>query len=80
MTEVTLPLLGAQNSCEPVLCDEMFPGKMAHTLLLTPNREPTENKSMNTTKVQISEPMSIIGVTHKWVRDYIQEEKGLKGR
>lgn len=73
MPEVTLPLLGARNSRGPVLYDETFPGKIPHTLLLTPNREPTENKSMDITKVQISEPMSIIGVTHKWVRGYLQD-------
>lgn len=40
-----------------------FPGEMQHTCLLTTDRELLTVQSTNTTKVQLAEPMSSIGVT-----------------
>lgn len=42
-----------------------FPGEMLHTRLLTTNREPTTDQSMETNKVQLGELMNSIGVIFK---------------
>ena len=36
-----------------------------HTCLFIPDREPTTDRSTDTTEVQFDEPMSFIGVTYK---------------
>ena len=38
--------------------------EMQHTCLLTPDREPTPDLSMDTTIVQFNESMSFIAITH----------------
>ena len=48
-----------------LLCDKAFPAEMKHLCLLTSDREPTTNLSIDIPKVQLSEPMSFIGVTYK---------------
>ena len=49
------------------LCDKTLPGKMQHTHLLTPDREPTTDQSTDTTKVQLGEPVSFVGsLTGPW--------------
>lgn len=42
-----------------------FSWKNVYNHLLTPDREPTTDQSMDTTKVQLGELISFIGVTHK---------------
>ena len=49
-----------------VLCKKIFPEKTQQPYLLTPNREPTTDKSTDTTKAKLSEPMEFY-----W--DYLQE-------
>jgi hypothetical protein len=43
--------------------------------LLTSDREPTTDQSMNTTKVQLGDPMSFIGVTYRNMGEGLQEQK-----
>lgn len=48
-----------------VLCDKNIPEKTQHTHLLMPEREPTINQSVDTTKVQLGDPMSFTGITYR---------------
>lgn len=48
-----------------VLCDKTIPGKTQHTHLHMPEREPTINQSVDTTKVQLGDLMSFTGVTYR---------------
>ena len=48
-----------------MLCDETFPGEMQHTCLLTPDREPQKDQSIDTTKVQFGEPMDFTGASYR---------------
>lgn len=48
-----------------LLWDKTFPGEMQQTRLLAPDREPMTDQSLDTTKVQLGEPMSFIGFIHK---------------
>ena len=41
-----------------------FPRETQHTCLLTTDKEPMMGQSKDTTKVQLGEPMSFIGVTY----------------
>ena len=51
--------------CVYMLCEKTFPRKVLHTCLLTPDRKPKTNQSMETIKVQLGEPMNFIGVTYR---------------
>jgi hypothetical protein len=42
-----------------------FSEGMQHTCLLTTDREPMTDRDMDTTKVQLDEPMSFIGFTYR---------------
>lgn len=48
-----------------MLFDKAFPAEMKHLCLLTSDRESTTNLSIDIPKVQLSELMSIIGVTYR---------------
>lgn len=63
-----------------LLCDKPFLGEMQHTFLLTTNRKPTTDPSIDTIKVQLGEPMSFIGITHRgeWVRDHFKSRNDSK--
>ena len=47
-----------------VLFDKTFPGEIQRTNLPTPDRKPMTDQSMDTTKVQLGKPLTLIGVTY----------------
>lgn len=49
------------NVCIRVVC-ETFPGEMQHKCLFTPDKELITNLKYNTTKVQLGEPLSLLGL------------------
>ena len=55
-------------------CVTKLPGKMQHTCLLTPDRDLTRDQCTDTTKVQLGEPMSFIGVTYRSVGEGLLTE------
>jgi hypothetical protein len=46
-----------------VSCDKTFSEERKHICLITPSREPMIDQSTGTTRVQLDEPISFIGVT-----------------
>lgn len=46
-----------------VLCDKIMPGEMQHYQVYSVQIDSTTDRSMGTTKAQLSEPMSFIRVT-----------------
>lgn len=44
---------------------KLFHAEMQHEFLLTQDREPRTDQSLDATKVQIDEPMSFIGVSYR---------------
>lgn len=51
-----------------VLYDKACPGEIQNTTT-HPDRDPTINKSTDTTKVRFGEPMSLISVTYRNMRE-----------
>lgn len=49
----------------PWLNNKTFLGETQHPHLLTPDRKPTTDQSTNTTKDQLGEPKSFIGVSYR---------------
>lgn len=47
------------------LCDKIFLRKMQHTCPLSPDRKPTTDQSIDTTRVQLGEPMTFIEFTYR---------------
>ena len=62
-------VLGCLSIDESVLGNKFFPKEMQHTRQLTLEREPITDQNMNTTKVQLGEPMSFTGVTYRKRRE-----------
>lgn len=57
-----------------ICCLTLFLRRLEQTLL-TPNRQPPTNQSMDTTNVQHGKPMSFMEITEIWVRNYSQEQQ-----
>lgn len=63
-----------------MLYDKAFPEVTQHAAgLLTPDRDwdPMTEQSTGTTKVQLGEPVSLIGVIYRsiWVKGYLEKQE-----
>ena len=47
---------------EVMLCYKVFPEERQHTYLLTTDRKPTTDQSIDTTKVQLGESIVLLGL------------------